>query len=222
MLTGRKQRKRGFTLVETVVTVGIVAALAAVVYPTVVKQFDSADPTRVAEDLNNIRTGIETFGVNVRPHMPRDLEDLSNKISTTDTAITSVGTTASYSLTDSLAWQGPYISLNIATTALRDSVVFTSGFGSRVHNRITLYDVDLNATGGDSVPIASLTSAEMAAIHLSLLSGVAFNAINEFIDGPSESTMQLRRHSGRWRCPGAVTTNTDPCANAYYLAVPLR
>jgi prepilin-type N-terminal cleavage/methylation domain-containing protein len=65
-----QNRRRGFTLVETVVTVGIVAALAAVVYPTVVKQFDSADPAKTAEDLNNITTAIEVFGVNVRPQQP--------------------------------------------------------------------------------------------------------------------------------------------------------
>src|SRR5438552_7816525 len=80
MRTAERSKKRGFTLVETVVTVGIIAALAAVVYPTVVKQFDSADPTRVAEDLGNVRTGIETFSINVRPLQPKDVEDLANLI----------------------------------------------------------------------------------------------------------------------------------------------
>src|SRR5437588_2576445 len=78
MRTGQRKSKRGFTLVETVVTVGIIGALAAVVYPTVVKQFDSADPTRAAEDLGNIRTGIEAFGINVTPHQPLYLTDLAN------------------------------------------------------------------------------------------------------------------------------------------------
>jgi prepilin-type N-terminal cleavage/methylation domain-containing protein len=76
MRFGLSNRKRGFTLVETVVSVGIVAALAAVVYPAVVKQFDSADPTRMAEDLGSLSTAIETFGVNVRPQQPDDIEDL--------------------------------------------------------------------------------------------------------------------------------------------------
>src|SRR6266567_101923 len=79
MRKAEEMKRRGFTLVETVVTVGIIAALAAVVYPTVVKQFDSADPTRAAEDLGNIRTAEETFGVNVRPELPGDLEDLINR-----------------------------------------------------------------------------------------------------------------------------------------------
>ena len=57
MRTGFTRSKRGFTLVETVVTVGIVAALAAVVYPTVVKQFDAADPTRDPWQRQAYRSG---------------------------------------------------------------------------------------------------------------------------------------------------------------------
>jgi hypothetical protein len=72
--------------------VGIVAALAAVVYPVVAKQYDTADPTRIQQDLSNIAVGIETFNVNNRA-LPGDLDDLANQLTNlagnTDSTLTS-------------------------------------------------------------------------------------------------------------------------------------
>src|SRR5688572_24532861 len=115
MRQGPQNKRSGFTLVEMVVTVGIVAALAAVVYPTVVKQLDSADPARVAEDLNNITTGVETFGVNVRPNQPQELEDLINGVQAA-TAGDSTALGAPYSPADVAAWNGPYIAISVPST----------------------------------------------------------------------------------------------------------
>ena len=219
MRMGRKFLKRGFTLVETVVTVGIISALAAVVYPTVVKQFDSADPTRVAEDLSNIRTGIETFGVNVKPLQPKDIEDLANLI--TNAAPDSTARGALYTTSDISNWNGPYLGISVPATLAQKDTAVTTGFGAAILNRLPLFDVDI-AAGGDSVATSSAASAEFVAIHIKGLSGSAFNAINLLIDGPTEATAATRRQSGRLRCPGAAPLDTDPCTNAYYLAAALR
>src|SRR5688500_12303463 len=122
-------KRRGFTLVETVVTVGIVAAMAAVVYPTVVKQFEVADPTRAAEDLNAIANAIETFGVNVRPHQPKDIEDLVNLIGAA-TANDSTALGAAYTTSDEANWKGPYIGTAILSNATNGLQVITTGFGA--------------------------------------------------------------------------------------------
>lgn len=221
MRKGPQRIKRGFTLVEVVVTVGIVAALAAIVYPTVVKQFDSADPARAAEDLNNIRTGIEVFGVNVRPHQPHDLEDLANVITTAAPDSTARG--ALYAASDVANWNGPYIALSVPPATAGGALVITSGFGATFSNRLPLYDVDLNATGGDTIPRTAALNADFLAVEVTGLSGSAFNAINELIDGPAENTAALRRRNGRFRCPDAlVATDADPCPGAYYLASPIR
>lgn len=223
MRKGPQNKRRGFTLVEVVVTVGIIAALAAVVYPTVVKQFDSADPARAAEDLNNIRTGIEVFGVNVRPHQPKDLEDLANTIQTAFGAEDSTALGAAYSAVDVANWKGPYLGLSIVSGTDGNVTVINSGFGSTIINRLPLYDVDVGTTGGDSVVTTSAANADFVSVVLTGLSGAGFNAVNELIDGPGENTAILRRHTGRFRCPGtAVPANTDPCAGAFYLASPLR
>jgi prepilin-type N-terminal cleavage/methylation domain-containing protein len=214
--------RRGFTLVETVVTVGIVAALAAVVYPTVVKQFDNADPARAAEDLNSIRTGIDMFGVNVRPNQPQELEDLVNPIQV-NTAGDSSALGAVYSATDALAWNGPYIGISVPATSLRNAPVINTAFGGTINNRLPLYDIDVGTTGGDTTDTSPTTNADFVSVMVAGLSGAAFNAINSLIDGPSENTAILRRHTGRFRCPGAAApADTDVCGAAYYLATPLR
>lgn len=221
MLKGVRSRKTGFTLVETVVTVGIVAALAAVVYPSVVKQFDSADPTRLAEDLNSLRTGIETFGVNVRPHQPQEIEDLINLIQA-NTAGDSTALGAVYTASDVANWNGPYLGTSALATAARNAQVITSGYGVTFNNRLPLYDVDL-ANGGDTTDTSPATGAEFITVLITGLSGTAFNTVNELIDGPAENTAILRRHNGRLRCPGAAApADTDNCPAAYFLASPLR
>jgi len=219
MLMARNNKRRGFTLVETVVTIGIVAALAAVVYPSVVKQFDKADPTRAAEDLNNIRTGIEAFSVNVRPEQPKDIEDLATLI--TNAAPDSSATGGLYTATDIANWTGPYIALSVADTVSATSIVLTTGFSGTIPNRLQLYDIDL-ANGGDTLATPG-NGAEFIAVRVLGLSGAAFNAINALIDGPTEATPLQQRHLGRFRCPrAAAPLATDPCPDAYYLAVPKR
>src|SRR5688572_2935671 len=107
MRTGRM--KRGFTLIETVVTVGIVAAMAAVVIPQVARQFDAADPTRIQNDLKNIQTAIETFSVNVK-QLPGDIDDLANfPTDAGDSTLTTATTITDFTSTEVALWQGPYL-----------------------------------------------------------------------------------------------------------------
>jgi prepilin-type N-terminal cleavage/methylation domain-containing protein len=220
-MTTRKPR-RGFTLVETVVTVGIIAALAAVVYPTVVKQFDTADPARIAEDLGNIRTGLEAFGVNVRPQLAGDIEDLINRPIITAGTLDSTSTGSAYTSIEQAAWLGPYVALSALPTVGQTDTVAVTGFNARVINRVNTYDLTAAAfVGGDTVPLGDPT-ADFIAVRIVGLSGAAFNAANQLIDGPMEADATTRRSSGRFRCPAAAYVDNAPCANAYFLAVPTR
>lgn len=223
MQKARWSKRGGFTLIETVVTVGIVATLAAVVVPQVVKQFDAADPTKAAEDLNSIRTAIEVFGVNVRPQQPGDIEDLVNRIETaagTDSTMRG----ARYSATENTSWNGPYLGLSIPASAVGETVVLTTGFGATIRNGLTRFDVDAaTLVGGDTTNFAGIAAADFVAVRISGLSGTAFNALNATIDGPTETTVTARRTQGRLRCPYATVPADDaPCPVAYYLASPLR
>jgi prepilin-type N-terminal cleavage/methylation domain-containing protein len=213
------RKKRGFTLVETVVTVGIIASLAAVVYPTVVKQFDAADPARGSSDLGNIRTALETFAVNVRPQLPKDIEDLANQPDLT-TDSTSLG--ALYSKSEQAAWNGPYLSVGVPLTAGQADTVALTGFEGRVINRLPLYDTNplVMAGAGDTVATSAAASAKFIAVRIVGLSGAQFNALNLQVDGSVENTATLRRTLGVLRCPAATyVDNNAACANAYFLAV---
>ena len=216
------RKRRGFTLVETVVTVGIIAALAAIVYPTIIKQFDAADPARVAEDLGNIRTGLEAFAVNVRPQMPSDIEDLINRPIITGGTLDSSSTGAVYTATEAAAWLGPYVALSALPTIGQTDTAAVTGYSARIINRLHNYDVTAPAfVGGDTVALGDV-NADFVAVRIVGLSGPAFNAANQLIDGTMEADATTRRSSGRLRCPAAAYVDIAPCANAYFLAVPTR
>lgn len=220
-MSPRKQR-RGFTLVETVVTVGIIAALAAIIYPTVIKQFDTADPARVAEDLGNIRTGLEAFGVNVRPQLAGDIEDLINRPIVIAGTLDSTSTGSAYTAIEQAAWLGPYVALAALPTVGQTDTVAVTGFNARIINRLNTFDIAAATfVGGDTVALGDPT-ADFVAIRIVGLSGAAFNAVNQLIDGPMEADATTRRSSGRFRCPAAAYVDNAPCANAYFLAVPTR
>jgi len=67
---------RGFTLPEVLVTVTIVAVLAAVMVPAVINQVAKGDVPSVAQDLGAIRTAITTFAADTR-RFPKRLTDLT-------------------------------------------------------------------------------------------------------------------------------------------------
>lgn len=223
MLKGGRGR-RGFTLLETVVTVGIVATLAAVVYPQVVKQMDTADPTRVAEDLKSLQTAIETFSINVRPHQPGDIADLVNAIKSTDLNVLGAAFDAG---ADVPRWKGPYVGLSVVDAALATDIAVTTGFEGQILNGFVLFDIDPGTPenkGGDVVSNAA--NAEYVVIQIDNLTGAAFNAINLLIDGPVEDSPTERRWLGRLRCPNPVAAldpvDTDACLMAYFLVTPLK
>src|SRR5689334_2447968 len=59
--TMRKLVRRGFTLAEVLVTVTIVAVLAAVMVPAVINQVQKGDVPSAGQDMDGIRTAITTF-----------------------------------------------------------------------------------------------------------------------------------------------------------------
>jgi prepilin-type N-terminal cleavage/methylation domain-containing protein len=156
MLTRRKGKRLGFTLIETVVTVGIIATLAAVVIPQVVRQFDAADPARVQQDLKNLQTGIETFNVNTSA-FPGDLDDLVNEIAS-DNSDSTLSTLAAalpvFTAEMVTSWKGPYADVSFvhldSPTAESD---LTTGYGAAILDSFVCYNADDN-THGESAGVS--------------------------------------------------------------------
>jgi prepilin-type N-terminal cleavage/methylation domain-containing protein len=96
-------RRRGFTLPEVLVTITIVAVLAAVVVPAVLNQISKGDTAALAGDVGAMRTAISNFTVDTR-HYPRTIGDLITKPAPTDLDI--LGN--AYGAAGIAAWKGPY------------------------------------------------------------------------------------------------------------------
>ncbi len=118
MLKNRAGRS-GFTLPEVLVTVAIVAVLAAVVVPAVTQQLGRADAPAFNASMNNLRTAITSFASDVR-QLPGEVSQLGNAITTLDArlaqTVDSVG--AEYSTAFVNRWRGPYESSGISTGVL--------------------------------------------------------------------------------------------------------
>lgn len=226
MRTGRM--KRGFTLIETVVTVGIVAAMAAVVIPQVAKQFDASDSTSMQQDLKNLQTAIQTFAVNTRGVLPGDMDDLANPLTTgadltvvgVDTAITGTGTLVVFGAATTL-WKGPYIDASVLNGATK-----TSGYGATILDNFVCYTAsgtDANAVtdiGTNNDQQCADLDADERIFHAIRITGLGdetdarFLAINALFDGASETNPEL---NGLIR---NVTIATVP--TTFFLAAPLN
>ena len=102
-------RRRAFTLPEVLVTVTIVAVLAAVIVPAVINQVAKGDQPAIAQDLSGIRTAITTFAADTR-RFPGLLSDLGG--STLSDSTGSVDILGNAYGTDAVAgYHGPYASI---------------------------------------------------------------------------------------------------------------
>ncbi len=117
----------GFTLVEILVVMAIIAGLAAVTLPAITQQLRKSDVNRVAQDLKNLATSVQSFQADVRS-LPATLEQMETPIKLADKDLFSV----TYSATDTAAWAGPYVEKGIPATGL------ATGFGATISPTLTL------------------------------------------------------------------------------------
>jgi prepilin-type N-terminal cleavage/methylation domain-containing protein len=118
MFNSRKRRS-GFTLPEVLVTVAIVAVLAAAIVPTVVNQMGKGEGASVAADINALTQAVTQFITDTRMY-PGDLDHLNTAITT---GMASLGQ-GNYSQRAVNGWKGPYL----ATTLTADAGYTFSGF----------------------------------------------------------------------------------------------
>jgi type IV pilus assembly protein PilE len=107
MFKGRNRRS-GFTLPEVLVTVAIVAVLAAMVVPAVTQQISKGDAPSFQGSINGLRLAVTSFTTDVRK-FPGEVSQLQTAITGTDKEL---GTTAAngtaYPAGILSRWKGPY------------------------------------------------------------------------------------------------------------------
>lgn len=219
---------RGFTLIETVVTVGLLAVLAAFVVPSVLRKADSADPVKVANDLNSISTAVQQFVSDVKGTVPGDLEDLTeplltngacNTLNPCDSTITHRDT---YSVQQARLWKGPYLAASVSASPLS---ALRSGYVADIHNMLVRYDAFSGipefcpGIGVQTVPCTGFVESNpmFVGVRVDSLSLGQALIVNGIIDGPNEVQPGLQ---GRFRFPTPPSA-TALATPAYFLAAPV-
>ncbi|MHB1071785.1 MAG: type II secretion system protein [Gemmatimonadaceae bacterium] len=116
----RKRSRRGFTLPEVLVTVTIIAVLAAVVVPAVVQNVKKGDNPSFLSDVSAYKTAMTAFAADNRAY-PKSLTQLYTL---------GTGTPQYYDATNlvSARWKGPYLTPATKITATNDTLARTAGY----------------------------------------------------------------------------------------------
>ena len=219
----RKAMRSGFTLVELLVVLILLGLLTAIVFPVVVQQIDDAEPTKIANDLANIKTGVEVFHLNVRPRWAGDLEDLVHQIDAANdediqgSLITTVN-----------KWKGPYIDAVIpeGTVAAQQESgnAILTGYGLQIQNEIVCYNVTANTYQAANGAITCVEGTDFVAILIGGADvddvapyGAEFTAVDNLVDngdGPASGKIRAAEIGG------AVLDATPGTELIVYLAAP--
>jgi prepilin-type N-terminal cleavage/methylation domain-containing protein len=217
-----RTRRKGFTLVETVVTVGLLAVLASFVVPSVIRKADAADPVKVANDLNAVATAIQTFSSDVKGAMPGDIQDLTQPVmvNAVCTRVLPCDTVVSHATTytpqQAILWKGPYLAVSIE----RDpNALLRSGYVADFSNTLTRFDAVngvpelCQMSSGASVTCSGFISTNplFVAIKVTGLSRQQALQVNSIIDGSNELNAGFE---GRFRF-------TADGSLAFFLAAPI-
>jgi prepilin-type N-terminal cleavage/methylation domain-containing protein len=224
MTPGVSPRTRGgFTLIETIVTVGLLAVLAAFVIPTVIQKAGAADPVKVISDMTAIGTGLDTFVSDIRGGYPNQVRVLTN-IPTPQNHF--IDSTTAFTPGQIAAWNGPYLAATISTI-VTDSLA--TGYTAYVKNFITRYDALNNAAALYVTPAAgtggtfNASNTLFAALTIVGLTVPQAQIINKLIDGGSDADLISGAYvganvTGRFRYDKA---DAGGVVVAYYLAAPI-
>lgn len=193
-----KRRKSGFTLPEVLVTVAIVAVLAAIVVPTVTNQISKGDDTNLPTNATSLRTAITAFVTDTRK-FPGRLQHLMTAISNTDLDINA----AQYGAAAESRWNGPYMAggLKAAGATPQDSIFWALAYAvdSLRGNMLSTVAPFTNNTSGVFVTLGGVTT-RAAARH-----------IDSLIDAGNDSTAGALR----WRSSNVAGDPTN--GRLYYL-----
>jgi prepilin-type N-terminal cleavage/methylation domain-containing protein len=204
--SARKLGQAGFTLIEILVALILISLLVAAVFPVVTQQAGQADAPRLANDLTNVRSGIELFNVNLRNRFPANLGQLTTSITTSDEALGELA----YNSSHVSRWDGPYID-----AAGGNDIV--SGYDAIIDKDLALYLSTADHSGTAPLLLSSSgASADFVALAVSGLDASGFTRLNDLIDGESDTSASSGFVGGKLRA-----LSSSP-ATAFYLAVPFR
>lgn len=148
----RKKLRLGFTLAEVLVTLAIIAVMAAVLLPALNQQLAKGDTGKLASDLTSIQTASQAFLSDVHRY-PDSVAQLTTGISTNSLDINLVA------IPQTLVnrWKGPYLgreSLNTTGGGLTIAPAF-----SKVTSSSTSY-LTVSVTGTPTLGASDFSNLE--------------------------------------------------------------
>jgi prepilin-type N-terminal cleavage/methylation domain-containing protein len=212
MYAARVFHRAGFTLIEVLVTLILLSLLVAAVFPVVTQQLGTGDATRMANDLGSVRTGVESFNLNVQFGFPGDLEDLMNSPNGNDLAINNT----SYVPLVGTRWDGPYLDISPTAGNAVTGNAFKTGFDGFVDYDLTCFDPASTAAAGDAG--TGCASGHYVSVKVNDIDTIGFRKVNAVFDAEEGALIGDRIDTGRLRC----VVSAAGCSPAYYLAVPWR
>jgi prepilin-type N-terminal cleavage/methylation domain-containing protein len=161
----RQGAESGFTMMEIVVALTIMAIMVAVIVPSLKARIDQAGIATLQTTLDNVLEGIRNYKTNVTRY-PQRLQQLSiapNSLVPSDLCGTSIisGTPAL-----STNWRGPYISMQIDTTTSGSSTPRGLSIGDYVANDLLVRSPTTSTTPGRvDVLVPSVIQADWLSLN---------------------------------------------------------
>lgn len=183
----------GFTLAEILVALALIALLAAVLLPAVAGQILKGDASRVTQDLDAVRAGVEGFLADVHRY-PGKYSDLATKITTSTVTHTDINGNG-YPAGLVAKWGGPYVTKDTVNAAVE------TGFGGTILNG---FGKTLNTNGINYVTVRILGIAPSD-----------YDRIDQQIDG-SATACPACRNNGLLRLVISTADTTK------FLATPIQ
>jgi prepilin-type N-terminal cleavage/methylation domain-containing protein len=196
------RRRSGFTLPEILVTVTVIAVLAAAVVPAVTQYANKGNAPASQQDIQQIQNAVTGFTADIR-HYPGDLQQLVTQIVSTTGSGDSLDLDGSaspvqFSAVEAARWRGPYTSAPITTTATNGGQFTSNGLLFTIGRKITL------SGGWLTVPILSPVSGTGAAICNAVLS------LNKSIDNTTTLGQEPTDGIIIWTGGAGACTGTTP------------
>lgn len=141
-----KSRRSGFTLPEVLVTVAIVAILAAAVVPAVTSQISKGEETTLVSAVSSVRTSLSAFVSDVRTFPSRVSQLTTVPAASTDSALDG----SAYSAAQVGRWKGPYTTTS--THAADDSLAIglSSFLGDTLKDSINFVVANIHFDAGSA------------------------------------------------------------------------
>lgn len=191
--------RKGFSLAEILVSVAIVAVIAAVVIPSIGSQVNKGETGRVSSDLVNVRSAVEQFLADVRRY-PSNMGQLQTKILATTASDTGINASGQFTAAQVARWKGPYMTKDFSTTAV-------TGYGGQV---VTFFRVCDNVTNTLTSCSAPGATGRYLTITIPGISQTEAQEIDNAMDDGVLTTGQIR-----WITGGAKDS-------LRYLALPIQ